>query len=68
MYCFLFYFVLSLPTYSSYFFIPESDEVPTKCSTVVGNYKVESETGEIHMVFLYTESIICYKQIKFFIS
>jgi len=63
-YCFLFYFVLSLPTYSSYFFIPKSDMVPIKCSTVTGNYKDESEAGEIHTVFLYTATIICHKQIK----
>jgi hypothetical protein len=61
MYCFLFYFVLSLPTYSCYFFIPKSDEVPISCSTVVGNYKDEDETGEIYTVFLHTKSIICYK-------
>jgi len=38
--------------------------VPIKCSTVTGNYKDESEAGEIHTVFLYTATIICHKQIK----
>ena len=59
-YCFLFCYVLSLPTYSSYVFIQKSDEVPIKCSTVAGYYKDESEAGEIHTVFLHTESIMCY--------
>jgi len=45
--------------YRSYFFIPKSDKVPIKYYTVAGNYKDESEAGEIHTVFLHTESIIC---------
>jgi hypothetical protein len=39
------------------FIIAKYDEVPIKCSTVVGNHKDESEAGEIHRYF-YIQSLV----------